>query len=348
MAEPEATDEHRPGDADRSEAEPAPADEPEPGAPPEVLAALGIDGRALLGEGGEAWVYRLDAERIVRVLRIPPSGAAAPATTTPGAELGPDPSDPATNAPSAPSTTTPSAELVRRGQLCDELRQGSAPFRLPELLDRGRAADHEYAVERWLPGRPVADELARLDRADRSRLIEAHLDAAAALGRLPLEPRPWFGDLIAAEPIRAPTWREFSVAKVAASVARAPGFEAIDAVALATDLPAYDEPHGRFVHLDAFSGNMLAAGSAITAVIDLGSTTIAGDPTLDPVTAAVYLCAEPITPAADREDRAVAAAWLRDAGLTTHVEPVRRWIAGYWAWATDDAALHRWCRSVLL
>lgn len=332
MAEPEAANEHG----------------PEPGAPPEVLAALGIDRRALLGEGGEAWVYRLDTERVVRILRIPPSGSAVPATTTPGDEPEPDPSGTATNAPSAPATTDPSAELVRRGQLCDELRRGSAPFRLPELLDRGRAADHEYAVERWLPGRPVTDELATLDRARRSRLIEAHLDAAAALGALPLEPRPWFGDLIAAEPIRAPTWREFSIAKVAASLARAPGFEAIDALALATDLPAYDEPHGRFVHLDAFTGNMLAAGTTITAVIDLGSTTIAGDPTLDPVTAAVYLDAEPITPAADREDRAVAAAWLRYAGLAAHVEPVRRWIAGYWAWATDDADLHRWCRSVLL
>lgn len=34
----------------------------------EVLVALGVRPQAFLGHGGEAWVYALDADRVVRVL----------------------------------------------------------------------------------------------------------------------------------------------------------------------------------------------------------------------------------------------------------------------------------------
>jgi len=93
---------------------------------------------------------------------------------------------------------------------------------------------------------------------------------------------------------------------------------------------------------------MLAAGTAITAVIDIGQTSVVGDRRLDPLTAAVYLCSEGITPEAGAADRATAMAWLADAGLDRWFEPARRWIAAYWASAVDDRALHDWCRRVLL
>ena len=286
---------------------PAPADDP---GLYRVLAALGVAPAGLLGGGGEAWVYALGPDRVVRVLH------------------GEGPHD-----------------LGPRLRLVDELRRGGAPVPLPEVLEQGEVGSRHYVIERRLPGRSVADELVALGRRDRDRLIEAHLDMAASLGDLRLDHRPWFGDLIAPDPVRAPTWRRYLVERATRSLDAVAGFEAVEPDELARGLPDCDD--GAFVHLDAFAGNMLAVGPAITAVIDIGQTSLVGDRRLDPLTAAVYLCAPPITPQADEADRRTARAWLRDAGLDQWFEPARRWVAGYWAWAVDDRNLHRWCRSVL-
>lgn len=34
--------------------------------------------------------------------------------------------------------------------------------------------------------------------------------------------------------------------------------------------------------------------------------------------------------------------WLANAGLMDSFEPTRRWLAAFWAWATDDRDLHHW------
>lgn len=276
-----------------------------------MLDHLGVAATALLGHGGEASVYAIDDDRIVRVLH-------------PGAE----------------------PDRGRRTELVDELRSGPTPFALPEALDSGVVGSRHYVIERRLAGRSVSEQLARLRGSERRDLVVAHLDAAARLGDLHLEPRGWFGDLIAPEPVRAGTWHDYLVEKVARSIERAPGFGHLDPEQLAAELPECDR--GSFVHLDAFSGNMLAVGTAISAVIDIGSTSIVGDRRLDPLTAAVYLCSDSITPAAEPGDHDVVHGWLADVGLAQWFEPARRWIAGFWAWAVEDRSLHQWCRQVLL
>lgn len=288
-----------------------------------VLRHLGVPASALLGHGGEARVYAIDDERVVRVIH--PGG---------------------------------SCDHIRERQtLVDELARAPMPFALPEVLDCGTVDGRSYAIERRLTGRSVTAELGRLDRRERDRLVEHHLDAARALGDLRLDDRGWYGDLLASTPVRADGWLDYLTAKAADGLERAPGFEAIDPARLAADLAdlaASDQTgptgdvEGSFVHLDAFGGNMLAVGSTVTAVIDIGASSIRGDRRLDPLSAAVYLCAPPITPEADDGDRRVAERWLADAGLLDHLEPARRWLAAFWAWASDDRVLHRWCRSVLL
>lgn len=276
-----------------------------------VLTHLGVPASALLGHGGEAWVYAVDDERVVRVLH---EGGSAD-------------------------------HLRERASLVAELVGGSIGVALPEVLDIGEVGGRVYAVERRLAGRSVLDELTSADRSTRDRLIAEHLDVAASLGDLPLAPRPWFGELIGPAPLRTDSWRDFLVEKAARGLAAVPDSH-LDPVVLADDLP--DPAVGAFVHLDAFAGNMLAVDDRVTAVIDIGVTAVVGDRRLDPVTAVVYLCAEHITPTADAGDRRAARAWLRSAGLADLEDPVRRWIATYWAWAVDDVALHRWCRSVLV
>jgi putative membrane protein len=278
-----------------------------------VLRTFGITPEDKVGQGGEAQVYRVGNDRVLRVLH---GGANAEAAW-------------------------------RRRALVEELRQAQPPFALPDVLEIGQEAGRVYVVEQRLPGRSLLETLASATGAGRRRLVEDHLQTAAALGDLFLIPRLSYGDLIGDNPVTTATWRDYLVARGAANLARSTDdLRSIDPAALAADLPEPDGP--AFVHLDAFAGNMLTDGNAITAVIDIGPTSVAGDRRLDPLSAAVYLLAPDITPATTADDGDTVRGWLRNAGLDRWFEPSRRWLAGYWSFAVDDPAVLRWCRSVLL
>lgn len=143
------------------------------------------------------------------------------------------------------------------------------------------------------------------------------------------------------------TWRGYLTERAAHSLQTStPAFRHLDPATLADDFP--DVAARAFVHLDAFAGNMLASGTKITAVLDIGLTSAAGDARLDPVAAAVYLSSPQITSVATARDAEVAMSWLRSNGLADWFEPTRRWLAAFWCSAVDDVPLHEWCRSVLL
>jgi aminoglycoside phosphotransferase (APT) family kinase protein len=267
----------------------------------------------LLGHGGEAWVFALDADRVVRILQ-------------PGGRVD---------------------DIVRRQGLVAELSRARPPFALPDVLDVGELDGRVFAIERRLPGRSVLHQLQFTDGTERQHLVERHLDAAAALGDLSLEPRHTFGDLIGDGAIITSSWHTYLAERAARNLSRSTSaFWPIDAEALADGLP---EPTGpSFVHLDAFAGNMLTDGIRITAVIDIGSTSVAGDRRLDPLSAAVYLVTPEITPVVRESDIDVTMSWLRAAGLHDWFEPARQWLAAFWSVAIDEPALHRWCHRVLL
>ena len=213
-----------------------------------VLHRFGIGADAVLGHGGEAWVYALDDARVVRVLH---AGGRAD-------------------------------DIERRQRLVDELARAERTFALPEVLDVGEVEGRVFAIERRLEGRSVMDALAECEGAARARLIEAHLDAAAALGDLHLEPRKGFGDLIVDGAITTSTWRGYLDARAAANLASgAPELGPIDPATVCGELP--EPAAAEFVHLDAFAGNMLTDGTRITAVLDIGPTSVAGDRRLDPL-----------------------------------------------------------------
>ena len=236
---------------------------------------------------------------------------------------------------------------MRRKTLVDELARSRPSFALPEVLDVGRIGERVYAVERRLPGRSVLDELATIRGPRRARLVEAYMDVVGALGDLALETRAGFGDLMSGAPITTTTWRGFLEDRAGANLSRSlPEFAAVDARAIAAQLP--DAPRADFVHLDAFAGNVLTDGTRITAVLDVGATSLAGDRRIDPLSAAVYLASPTITPVATAADVAVARSWLRAAGLDGWFEPARRWLGAYWSFAFDDPKVLRFCRQVLL
>jgi aminoglycoside phosphotransferase (APT) family kinase protein len=278
-----------------------------------VLQSFGVGPEGYLGHGGQAWVYALGDDRVVRVLHD--------------------------------GTNLDSISLGYA--LIDELRAASASFALPELLELGEREGRCFTIERRLPGRALMQLLAMLDRDQRDALVEHHLDVAAALGSLHLTPRGWFGDLLAERPIRSASWAAYLRDRASMSLAGSTHeFAQVDAESLAAALP--DTTAASFVHLDAFAGNMMATPTAITAVLDIGPTSASGDARLDPVAAVVYLSSPEITPVVTPRDVDVAMSLLRSAGLVDWFEPAQRWLAAFWSSAVDDRRPHDWCRRVLL
>ena len=278
-----------------------------------VALRFGVAPDALLGHGDEAWVYGLDDDRVLRILR---DGGRK-------------------------------TDVLRRSALVAELALSQPVFRLPEVLDVGEVEGRTYAVERRLPGRSMLEQLGRIEGPARERLIEAYLDTSASLGDLHLPARAGFGDLIADDAIVAPTWRLYLQERAAWNLARSPpGLRRVDPVAIADGLPDISTP--RFVHLDAFPGNFLTDGTRITAVIDIGDSSLAGDRRLDPIASAVYLSDPYLTPTATARDVDVALAWLRTNGLAELLEPGRRWLAAYWSFEADNPEAMAWCSEVLL
>ncbi len=283
-----------------------------------VLRWFGVHPDDLLGSGDEATVYALGGDRVLRVLH-------------------------------AHSSTE---RFFRRQHLVSELSRARPPFALPEVLEVGEYAGRVFSIERPPPGRTVLDALKSSSGKTRCQLIERHLEAAAALGDLFLEPRDTFGDLILEDAIITSTWREYLAERAAVTLAQSPrDFWSIDPVELAEALPEPAAP--AFVDLDTWAGHMLTDGSRITAVIDI-SLPVAGDRRMNPLLAAIWLASpeittfvRKITPVVQPMDIDVALSWLRAAGLYDWLDPAWRWVAALWS-AHDDQNILRWCRRILL
>lgn len=284
----------------------------------EVLAPFGLDDGALLGAGGEARVYALGDDRVLRLVHGDADARAAD----------------------------------ERARMLEAIRAGAAdvPFAVPEVLETAVVGGRAVVIERRLPGRNALELLAD-PATDREALVRSHLDAAAAIHRLPC-PTGDFGEAWGSGAIRSGTFVGWATARLEASLVAGGAGDVVDPRALSAELADAlgagneNEAAPRLVHLDAFLGNMLASDHRITAVLDFGPTTIGGPTGLDPAVAVAYLAPE-ITPTANEFDRAVARAWAEDHGLADALEPAERWAAAYWTFATDDDRLQAWCRRVL-
>ena len=279
----------------------------------QVMSHFGVSADALLGIGGEACVFLLSARRVLRVHH-------------PGTRR---------------STIEDRTELLAELQLSAR----EVPFSIPHVLDTAEVHGRWVTIEPHLPGRPLSLVLAEACGAPREELLAAYLHCSTQLRYLRVE-RPWYGDLCAAEPIRASTYASYLERRARTSLLVAgDAFASVSASALAAALPEPLEPS--LVHLDLFPGNVLVEGNAVSAVVDFGGVPIVGDARLDRLAAASYLTPF-ITPHAIPADAELAAAWLQAQGLEAHFEPARRWLAARWSSARDDRQLHRWCQSVLL
>jgi len=281
-----------------------------------VLDHFGVDESAFLGRGGEARVFALDGER---VLRLPHPGV------DPGA-------------------------LEQRRRLLAAIAAPGWRVALPEVLEHREVDGRLVVVERRLPGEDALAALGERGR-DHEALVRDHLEVARAVADLPC-PAERFGEVMGNHRIVAPSFGEWAEARLTVSLAAGgAAFAGLDAAALTADLlaalpePEPDRPV--LVHLDAFLGNMLAVGDRISALLDFGPMTIGGPRELDALVAVAYLAPE-ITPTARDGDRRVARAWAEEAGVAGGLGPAERWIAAYWTGAPDDERLRRWCERILL
>lgn len=277
--------------------------------PASLLKAFGVFPDAFLGNGNEASVFALDDARVLRVGH-------------PGA--------------TAESYAERSALLDTLARTADRL-----PFAIPRCLETLEVDGRQVAIETRLSGKPMATALNEATGSARRAMVRRYLDAADQIGNLVLE-RPWFGDLFGANAVRSTDWRAYLQGRAERSLRSA--HLTVDAAALAADLP--DLERAAFVHMDVFPGNVLVDGDRVCAIIDFGTSSMVGDRRLEPIAAAAYL-ATPITPNATEDDRRIAREWLEERGYGPLFAPMQRWLAAYWAFATDDTALFGWVCETL-
>jgi hypothetical protein len=153
------------------------------------LRLLGIGPDALLGQGGETWVYGLDGARVARIYR--------PGTSAQG--------------------------VNGRISLLQEMAANAnrVPFAIPTVLDKLEIEQHWITIERRLAGRPLIDLLSEAAGPTREQLIIGYLEAAAAIHRLGVV-RPWYGELLdGPDAIRTATFGDYLAQRATRSLAAA-------------------------------------------------------------------------------------------------------------------------------
>lgn len=273
-----------------------------------------------LGHGGEAVVYELPGERVLRVFRRKPHGAAD------------------------------IAAFYR------QIATGATSFALPEIIEQGDEDGVAYSIDRLIRGRPLHELMPELSGADRTRALVAYTDAAFEIASLPAV-RDEYGEFLRDDDsITAPTWNAYLLARMDRSLEDSPWLRtdvrALDAVVawLRAGVEALPPAPKALVHGDYFPGNVLMSDDlSVAGVIDFGPLTVIGDPQIDLASAVMFL--EVALPGYRKEDTefvmdrlvsAVGHAIIERTSLYRAWYPIR-----FSPYRTDDPNLYAWCLQSL-
>jgi putative membrane protein len=277
--------------------------------------ALGEANR--IGGGDEADVYAIGADRLVKVY-----GASADR-----------------------------AMIARRNQFYAGLDRSIAGFATPQILESGECDGTVYTVERRIPGASLAQMLLRMEGAARERALLAYTKTAAEIRRLPCV-QDGFGEVLASDPIRRPSWDAFLLARAGECLARNMGRLVGTVEHPERPLRRLEELAARrsgiaakLVHGDYYPDNVLVDSTGdVTGVIDFGTLTVAGDPDMDLAGAVLYLLGMAGVTARDKQ---VVEESARSLGLTDQAVALYRLYYAFRFLGTDRDVVFRWCLDAL-
>lgn len=238
-----------------------------------VLQRFGVRREDQIGHGGDATVYALGGDRLLRVLH---------------------------------SSRSPVAQIA---SFYDELAGQDPGFALPRVVEYGEIDGTAYSIDRLIAGRPLIDVRPELSGERRRQALDAYLDGAEAMGRLRVE-RPFYGEILAETPVQRSTWTDFLLDRSDAALAPSGGYLADDVPDLEEVVAAVrrriaglpEVPERRLVHGDYFPGNvMIGDDLAISGVIDFGTLTVIGDPAMDVASAIIFAWAMPVQSSPESE-----------------------------------------------
>lgn len=146
----------------------------------QVLLHLKWENAPLIGEGGEARVFDIGGDQVLRLLR-------------PGGDV------------DAQQMRAKLLQKISAGQI--------AAFRTPRVLDIYQVGGRIAVIEERLTGTTLAVALKTAQGQYRHRLICSYLDPAASIGDIEID-MPFWGDIVAPPGIRAPSYRTYLIEKL--------------------------------------------------------------------------------------------------------------------------------------
>jgi aminoglycoside phosphotransferase len=233
-----------------------------------VLAHLGVPNARLIGKGGEGNVYELHDDRVVKIYGQ-------------GSE----------------------SELQRLTAFQEWLAQQDFPFHTPQILEIGRLDETVFTIERRLPGATLSGRFSSLSEGQQRLALTNYYAALRLINDVEL-PDYAYGHVLPTEhyPGGAATWGDFLDRQLDRSLEKA-------GADLMQDVEAFEEKEQglrkllhrhaegapkRLVHGDYFLDNVLFDSDfQVSAVLDFGAHTLAGDPRLDATSAIIFLGLEP-------------------------------------------------------
>ncbi len=219
-----------------------------------VLHQLGIQETHLLGKGGEGWVYAFGQDKAVKVYKDNPGNL---------------------------------DQLIKFQQ---RLASFHFPYATPQILETGEIGGTAFTIEKRLQGKTLDNTIPALSSSSQKQEALANYFVAMQTFNAVALPDLPFGQILGGrETVTAPTWKEFLQNKLAQTVEKSRKNLELDVSSLDLKVNALHElfksltePEKHLVHCDYYLNNVLVYDNLkISAVLDFGLHSVAGDPLLD-------------------------------------------------------------------
>lgn len=222
----------------------------------DILKSFGVTENELLGEGGEAWVYALSADKILRIYK----------------------------------NNDLSKNVGAIKKLYRKLDWESVGLESQNILHSDILNGSMYCIEQRLNGQDLSKALPTLKGDDRKKVLDDFYNKAKLIHQLDSKSRSLFGPALHTDQPRSKNWVSFlqhSADKKLSEAFKNNRNEMLQTFVERCRSLNY-EGGPKLVHFDYFPTNVMAVGTTISGVIDF-SLSIYGDSLIDTACAVGYL-----------------------------------------------------------